>query len=316
MKKKFTGMLSLSLAAMMLGISTPSHATSISLGEAGGYAAIELGGSSTATVFMGNDTTRIYGDLGIGPNSTYYLQKGTVTGKTYIGLSATGTTGFKGTIDTSRNLLNAFADATAASSAFQSLGGTLLTIKNGQTINGNGGDNIYSLINPGTFNNMTFTINGSANDYFIFNVTGDFDFASSTILLSGGATADHVLWNVIGTDPGDPIVLSVSGAFVGTILAPYRAIRVDHLSVYGQLIAGNDSVFSGLTSSSSDLSIHSDADLYFISFSPVSPHPVPEPASLPLIVSGIACIAVYKFGSARLKRQNPSTHRPILLSAK
>jgi choice-of-anchor A domain-containing protein len=148
----------------------------------------------------------------------------------------------------------------------------------GQIITGATGDSIYA-VDSVSLNNVTgLTLNGPADAHFLFNISGDFDFASATICLTGGVPVSHVRWNVIGPDAGDYVTLRNSGTFQGTLLAPERAIWVDHLTVYGALIAGNDATLNGLDNKIADLNLHSGAALYFRPFAPPAP---PEPVPLP-----------------------------------
>jgi hypothetical protein len=159
-------------------------------------------------------------------------------------------------------LNQATADAVAASAAFAALPVNrpdVTILDNNMTIDATvSGANVF-LLSGVNLNGKTVILNGMASDYFIFNVTGDLFFSASNINLVGGITASHVLFNFIGPAPGDELVLKNSGNFRGTVLAPDRAIRVDHLTVTGALIGGGDGSFSLLDKAGSSMSVHSAA---------------------------------------------------------
>jgi len=98
----------------------------------------------------------------------------------------------------------------------------------------------------------TLTLSGSG--YFIFNITGNFQFNSGKVLLSNGAMATNVLFNVTsthdvqfsggtsGTDPGGPD----ESVLHGIILALNARIQLAPGLVVGEIISGNDiSIASG-----------------------------------------------------------------------
>jgi hypothetical protein len=116
------------------------------------------------------------------------------------------------------------------------------TINNNLTINGNGGLNV---INVGSIQNANLTINGSANDYFVFNVSGGIQ-TNRVMTLTGGVTASHILWNLTGTGT----VLQTSGGdiLVGTFLATHGGqFQFSELQLDGELIntGGNIQLVSG-----------------------------------------------------------------------
>ncbi len=259
---------------------------SVNLGTAGNYAALSL---NNTYVFMGNDTTLVNGNMGIGSGSFGFLQKGTVAGVTYVSTPSVPNVTFGGswvgTVNTSLNLTQEVADAVAASNAAAGLATnrfdvTALTANT--TIVGNGGTNVFSLTSI-NLNNKVVTLSGTASDLFIFNVTGDVFYSSTTINLNG-LNAGQVLFNVIGSAHGNDLELRNSGTFRGTLLAPDRAIRVDHLTVVGALIGGRDPTFTGLDKDGSSFSIHSAAQVNHVPF-------VPAPGTLALL-GGAAAIGL------------------------
>lgn len=266
---------SVALVLCVACVASPVGATTIGLGDAGPYTVLAL---ENSRVFMGNDPTTVNGDMGIAANSVGALDKGTVTGTTYIDPTASVTVGGSWVGTTAAlNLSTAVADANTASGLFTALGGTpLADMTASLSLTGSGGDNVYALTNI-AMNNKSLTLNGTASDYFIFNVTGKMDWLSSQLVLNG-VSASHVLFNVTGTDPGDPIQLTnAAGLFQGTLLAPNRGIQADHLTINGQLIGGNATGFGTGTpdKDNATMSLHSEVTVNFVAFDPV-----PEPSAL------------------------------------
>ena len=119
---------------------------------------------------------------------------------------------------------------------------TFTTINNTATINGNGGLNVISV---GKIQNATLTINGSANDYFVFNVSGQIQ-TNQVMTLTGGVTASHILWNLTGT--GTVLQTSGGNLLVGTFLATRGGqFQFSELQLTGELIntGGNIQLVSG-----------------------------------------------------------------------
>ena len=119
---------------------------------------------------------------------------------------------------------------------------TFGTINNNLTINGNGGLNV---INVGSVQNANLTINGSANDYFVFNVSTGIQ-TNRVMTLTGGVTASHILWNLTGT--GTVLQTSGGNVLVGTFLATHGGkFQFSELQLTGELIntGGNIQLVSG-----------------------------------------------------------------------
>jgi hypothetical protein len=273
---------------LLLSFGTTAQAYPVvTLGTAADYAVLAL---DTATTFMGNDPTTVNGDYGLGKNTTAYLTKGTINGD--LVKDPTATLGATGTIITGATVTTSMAqpvaDALAASTAANQATNRpdITSLVGGQTYTANPGVNYVSLTNFVDNNAGNITLNGGANDWFIFNVTGDFDFASASIL--GTMATSHILWNILGTDPGDYVTLRNSGTFRGTVLAPERAIAADHLTINGALIGGVDSILNGNDKDSAGLSLHSEVIVNYDSFTPT-----PLPGAVLLLGAGMVRLVAY-----------------------
>lgn len=78
-----------------------------------------------------------------------------------------------------------------------------------------------------------FTINGGANDVWIFQISGDLSLSSAVnITLSGGAQAKNIFWQVAGT-----ATLGTSAHFEGIILSQTSIILNTSSSTNGRLLA-------------------------------------------------------------------------------
>ena len=102
-----------------------------------------------------------------------------------------------------------------------------------------------NVIDVGSIQNATLTINGSANDYFIFNVSTGIQ-TNHVMTLTGGVTASHILWNLTGT--GTVLQTSGGDVLVGTFLATNGgAFQFSELQLTGALIntGGNIQLVSG-----------------------------------------------------------------------
>jgi lipopolysaccharide export system protein LptA len=93
-----------------------------------------------------------------------------------------------------------------------------------------------------TLTGGTFTLQGTAAQGFIFNVSRTFSLSGNAkIALSGGITWDNILWNVTGT--GTDVQLSSQSDLQGYLLASQRSVNMSGGStVYGEVIAGGKGV--------------------------------------------------------------------------
>ena len=136
-------------------------------------------------------------------------------------------------------LLQAGQDAVNASSqaAVLTPTQTLGAVSTPNIVTGNGGLNVID-VNGGI--KASLTLSGTANDVFIVNVTGTLALGGSSVLgLSGGVTADHVLYNF--TAVGDTITTHVGNVLNGTLLAPQSSFNLDG-AFNGEIIGGGGAI--------------------------------------------------------------------------
>lgn len=184
--------------------------------------------------------------------------------------SSVGTTAFN-----DAQTLSTDASALTATQTFTSITGTT-------TITGNGGLNVIDVTGSGnSVQNPTLTLSGTANDFFVFNIPGNFNENNPMIL--SGVEASHILFNLTGTSGN---IFSTSGGNVlfGTFLAT----------------DGGDFPFSSL-----DLTgqlINTGGHIQFVSgseiggFDPFTPpvSSIPEPASWALLGGALLVFGIFR----------------------
>lgn len=280
--------------AISVATLTPPTATASlvvpDLGEAANYALFAIPQTSDAASITISSASGILGDLAIGAPGLYDKSgSGVVTGSVFLATGVTtsisGTPGAEGVLVPNSNLAQAIVDAGLASASAALLVPThiLGDITDTTLVTGNGDVNVLSIgtINLGGV--KTLTLSGNAAEFFILNISGDFDFSgSSAFVLAGGVDPSHILLNF--PTAGDGIGFSASSAVKGTFLAPYRDFTLHGANLEGAVIAN-------------DIRITSGGQDAFVSFNDFAPPPppqapvIPEPGSLMLLGIGLAAFA-------------------------
>ena len=266
------------------------------------FAAALLGATSAhAVVFPSIPDLTPYAIVSVGPHASLMINSGPITGKVLAGDGSSVSTsgGGNGSITggayadtlallndfnklqtppvetlvsssvtsgafTEAQNLQTFLDGQTATQTFGALTGTT-------TITGGAGG--LDVIDFASLHNDTLTLSGGANDIFVLRTSGDVH-TNRTVTLTGGLTADHVIWdlggasgNVLQTSGGD----SLFGTFLDTKGGDFQ---FSALSLDGQLIntGGHIQFVSNST----------------LTGSPFTPPSVPEPTTWAMMLLGFA----------------------------
>ena len=278
--------LSRQVLPLLLLLSACSFADTLSLGSAANYTVLGMQGTT-----INNSLGTINGNEGIARYGSITNQAPfTVTGNVYEYASGqiSGPGHVNGSINVNSALLtqnntdalNAWTQA-AGMTATQTVTGGLTS---SLTINGTGGVNVININGNVNLNNANLTLNGSANDVFIVNISGNVQLVgTAAFTLSGATTANHVLYNL--TSSSCSVSTNIGDAVYGTLLGPHCSFNLDG-GFYGAIIGGD---------SSHGIALLSGVTLNNQSFTP----PVPEPASLLLLASGLPAIIWRKRNTKR-----------------
>ena len=246
MKFVSSKILTLCLAALLLAGVNANAALVDMLGQAGKYAVLSLNGTD-----LNLSNVTVNGDVGVGPNGSVELMApSTVNGTLFVdptaSIKAQAGNATGGIVP--QNLSQAVADAIAASNTFAGMNPTQIfsSLSAATTINGNGGLNVIKVTGDITLGGGNLTLNGGANDQFVFNIYGGMNLGgSSSVILNGGITATNVVFNFVGA--GSSLMTHVGNHVQGIVLAPQRDITFHGL--FGEVIGGGKTLtlMSGAT---------------------------------------------------------------------
>ena len=273
----------------------------LNLGTDTNYALIDLGNGTTlgwnsgpvaGNVLLGNGVTLgasgggsvtnsgiVYHDSSV-VNFNTLNQFGASTPPSQLVSGPTPASSVTGAALAVANSVAAFAAALTPTQTFTSITSTT-------TFTGSGGLNV---INVGSIQNAPITISGGANDFFVINVSGSYN-TNRPMTLTGGVTADHILWNFTGTSGA---VFQTSGGdqtLYGTFLATDGGqFQFSNLGLDGELI-------------------NTDGDIQLVSGSQIGTQAgfvtplssTPLPAALPLFATGLGAMGLFGW---RRKRKN------------
>jgi hypothetical protein len=212
----------------------------VRLGTAGNYVILSKSGISTVP------PSAITGDIGTSPIATtaitgFSLIPETVTAGVTVFATSAQVTGFVYGADmappTSSNLTTAVLDMGAAytDAAGRSDPPAILNL--------DGGNLLEQTLAPGLYNWGTevyiatsITIDGGANDVWIFQISGGLTLANAAqVILSGGAQAKNIFWQV-----ADVVALGTTSHFEGIILCQTAITLATNATMNGRALAGTE----------------------------------------------------------------------------
>jgi hypothetical protein len=206
----------------------------------------------------------VIGNVGVGGKGNLTMSDGTINGDIYMNstghFSKSGPATHNGTLFLNQDtVLNAaLNDARSLSMAAASEASTAnylvtqgsfngSTVKSGQSItitaNPFAGSKVVLNLQDFVMTGGTFTLSGGATTTFIINVSRNFSLNNSSVILSGGLMASHVLFNVMGS--GSQVSLNQGTSLQGILLATSRKISLSGGKVYGKVIAEQIAITSG-----------------------------------------------------------------------
>jgi len=204
--KGVTWMMASVLAVFLAGCCATDNPLGVKEGGAGGPATVPLATAGAFTVLAGSTVTNtgataVTGDLGVSPGSAVTgFPPGTVSGTIHADDAAAA----QGQTD----LTVAFNDAAARTTGAVSVSGDLT----GLTLTPGLFKSTSSLAITGT---LTLDALGDQNAVFVIQMATTLTTGTgSRVILSGGAKASNIIWQV-----GSSATLGSNSAFKGTILA-------------------------------------------------------------------------------------------------
>jgi uncharacterized repeat protein (TIGR01451 family) len=209
------------------------------LGDAGNYAIIAF----APTSFKGSSSSPITGNLGIGEScgsSTILLNSDKVTGNLVASGTAPRSTGGTVTGSVSGNsatLASDIATLQALSASLAGETGTAVKLTSGMTLNATSGtlDSAGNEVFTITQWANNITINGSGANSIVLNIAGNVTPVLDNVTLTGGITANQVLFN----DQDNDTITGTSGTtFNATMLAPNAIFSVSGVTINGHLFGG------------------------------------------------------------------------------
>lgn len=286
LKTRTARLLALGLVSIGFGgaFQSASRANSLDLGVLSNYAVVDLGNGTTfgqnsgpvaGNELLGNGVKAAFsgGNNGGLTNGGILYYDSTVLGtNTFSQLQNPPTTMLVPNTVTAAALAQAqsVSDAASALTATQ----TFSDLTSATTLVGNGGLNV---IDVATIESLK--LSGTANDVFVFNVSGLFNTNQAMIL--GGVLPSHILFNFTGTS-GHVFQTSGGDTVYGTFLATHGGqFQFSNLDLTGELI-----------NTGGDVQLVSGSSIP--TFTPFTPPPVPLPAPL---WSAAALLAMLGLGS-------------------
>lgn len=212
-------------------VSTGEGTSAVNLGSAANYAILSKTGVSTVPASV------ITGDVGLSPAATSYLTgfdltlNGTyatstqVTGELHASTMTSPTPSSLTTAIADMQTAYNFAAGRTEPDSLNLLSGAI----GGQTLT----PGLYKWTSSVNISGTNLTLTGSITDTWIFQVDGDLNLAAAkSIILSGGALARNIVWQVAGT-----VTMGSTSHFEGVVLCKTNIDMQANSTMKGRLLA-------------------------------------------------------------------------------
>jgi hypothetical protein len=229
------------LALIVAGPSLCPAQTTLTLGstyEADNLGIFEAAGSPVKNGTLSINSGGSKGNLGLG-SSASHTQNGTAN-YNVVALSPTATSAEISALSSASQLANSLTPNGSYNSSTRIITGS--------------GSLVVVDLSGLTRNNKDLTIQGDSSQTFVINVRGGMTLNTSSILLSGGVTANHVLFNVVGggltinevsTSTLNGTFLDLAGGIILNTSAGTTTLNGSLVGEAGMTINGSTSINAG-----------------------------------------------------------------------
>jgi len=242
-------------------------------------------GTITGKVNLHNEVVK--GKVDTSGNAADVVSGGNITGTQPVSRGGASPSGSPASVNSNVAAVeSAITTAKALSNTYgaEAASGTPVTINGTTTINASAGfldasgARLFTASGFSIGNGHTVTINGSASDYVVINITGNSgNKLDGALTLTGGITPNQVLINFIGV--GGSVQGAANGATLqGTFLIPNEKVQLNSLTIVGHLFGG---------AAGQDFQFVSNA----LMAQPLTA--VPEPTTLLLGATGLVALGVW-----------------------
>ena len=242
-------------------------------------------GTITGKVNLHNEVVK--GKVDTSGNAADVVSGGNITGTQPVSRGGASPSGSPASVNSNVAAVeSAITTAKALSNTYgaEAASGTPVTINGTTTINASAGfldasgARMFTASGFSIGNGHTVTINGSASDYVVINITGNSgNKLDGALTLTGGITPNQVLINFIGS--GGAVQGAANGATLqGTFLIPNEKVQLNSLTIVGHLFGG---------AAGQDFQFVSNA----LMAQPLTA--VPEPTTLLLGATGLVALGVW-----------------------
>ena len=242
-------------------------------------------GTITGKVNLHNEVVK--GKVDTSGNAADVVSGGNITGTQPVSRGGASPSGSPASVNSNVAAVeSAITTAKALSNTYgaEAASGTPVTINGTTTINASAGfldasgARLFTASGFSIGNGHTVTINGSASDYVVINITGNSgNKLDGALTLTGGISPNQVLINFIGV--GGSVQGAANGATLqGTFLIPNEKVQLNSLTIVGHLFGG---------AAGQDFQFVSNA----LMAQPLTA--VPEPTTLLLGATGLVALGVW-----------------------